>query len=377
MSHTQSDFTVQTNSALYSTFGELTRIIPKVVKARYPILLRGSHGIGKSEFVQSLIPAIQKIMELERPPVLLDRRLSQCADAGDIIGIPVTDGRVTHHKPMEWFAQACDEPCIVFADEIDRAMMDVRQAFFEVGDSRKLHGHYLHEKTVIFSACNGSEHNDGTYQVTNFDPAELSRWWTIDIKPVVSDWVEWARKAQLHSSVIDFCNENPDFWFWQGDIHPNRIYPNPRSWTRLARTVSQEDLADTNNGLLLPLCAGFIGKEVAIKFLNYLETYSKIISSEEIIDYGRIHKVKNLNNLEILDLGRRIMARQDMKAGVLSDVQMANFAAFLQAIPAENFAKVWNEYCMNLGEPGVRRLKPLLSGGFLHRVYTGELLLEK
>lgn len=376
MTETKNSIMSSNNNLLYTSFGELSRIIPKVVKARFPVLLRGPHGIGKSEFVGSLAPVIQEILELDKKPVLLDRRLSQCADAGDIIGIPVVDGRATEHKPMKWFAQACDEPCIIMADEIDRAMIDVRQSFFEVGDSRKLHGHHLHKDTVIFSACNGSEHNDGTYQVTNFDPAELNRWWVADVVPRIGDWVEWANKNSIHSQVVDFCKENSDFWYWKGDLVPNRVYPTPRSWARLSRTLEKSDLEDRSS-LLLPLCTGFIGKEAAVKFVDYLETYNTTISAEDIIDRGNIYKVKNLDNIQILDLGKRIMARKDVQSGSMGDKQLHNFSQFLQAIPAENFAKIWNEYCMLVDEPGVRRLKEKFESGFLVKVYTGQLVFNK
>lgn len=377
MTETKSDYIHQQNNILYSSFGELYKIVPKVIKAGFPVLLRGPHGVGKSEFVAGLVPKVQEVLELDTPPVLLDRRLSQCADAGDIIGIPVTDGRTTRHNPMEWFARACDEPCVVFADEIDRAMVDVRQAWFEVGDSRKLHGHRLHPKTVIFSACNGSEHNDGTYQVTNFDPAELSRWWVADIVPRIGDWAEWAKNNQIHPSVIDFCKENSDLWFWKGDLVPNRVYPSPRSWVRLSRTISNEDVSAHQEGMFLPLCAGFVGKEVAIKFVDYLHTYNNIISAEDIIDRGNVYKVKNLNNIEILDLGKRIMARGDVRSCSLDEKQITNFASFLQSIPAENFAKIWNEFCMIGAEEGIRRLKEKFEKGFLIKVYTGQLKFDK
>jgi hypothetical protein len=33
----------------------------------------------------------------------------------------------------------------LFLDEVDRATLEVRQGIFELTDSRKLNGHYLHE----------------------------------------------------------------------------------------------------------------------------------------------------------------------------------------------------------------------------------------
>ena len=67
---------------------------------------------------------------------------------------------------------ACTEACVLFFDEIDRATMEVRQGIFELTDSRKINGHYLHPDTVIIGAVNGGEHGS-QYQVGEFDPAEV------------------------------------------------------------------------------------------------------------------------------------------------------------------------------------------------------------
>jgi len=378
MSDSKTDFIHSTSTNIvYSSFGDLRKIIPKVVKAGFPVLLRGGHGIGKSEFVAGLAPQLKEIMELDREPVLLDRRLSQCADAGDIIGIPITTGKHTEHLPMKWYAQACDEPCILFADELDRALMDVRQSFFELGDSRKLHGHRLHPKTMIFSACNGSEHNDGTYSVTNFDPAELNRWWVADIMPKFSDWEDWAQNKGIFSQIIEFCKANQEFWLWKGEHAPNRVYPTPRSWARFAKTITKEDLVPKDTSLFLHLAAGFVGKEASIKMWDFLQTYDSSVSAEDIIDRGNFKKVSQLNNIEVLELGKKIMGRRDVMDFSLSKKQLGNLATFLQMIPAENFAKIWNELCVLGGEKVIFTMKPLFAKDFFVKIYTGNFVLDK
>jgi len=42
--------------AMHIDFAQLTRILPHVIKARKPVLIRGKHGIGKSEVVYQLAP---------------------------------------------------------------------------------------------------------------------------------------------------------------------------------------------------------------------------------------------------------------------------------------------------------------------------------
>ena len=195
-------------------FKTFINLAPAVSAARLPVLLRGRHGVGKSQVVYQ----IAKNMEL---PVV-ERRASQMTE-GDLVGLPSIEGNRTSFNPPDWFKQACDEPVVLFLDEVDRATLEVRQGIFELTDSRKLNGHYLHADTLVFAAINGGEHGE-QYQVNEMDPAELDRWSVWDIEPTVEDWLSWA-KGNVDSLVWDFINQNRDHLEHNGDIEPNKRYP--------------------------------------------------------------------------------------------------------------------------------------------------------
>ena len=86
------------------------------VAAKLPVetsvLLRGNHGIGKSQVVRQVARGFGL-------PVI-DRRLSQMSE-GDMIGLPSTDGEVTRFNPPDWFKTACTKPMCLFLDELNRA----------------------------------------------------------------------------------------------------------------------------------------------------------------------------------------------------------------------------------------------------------------
>ena len=67
-------------------FKTFNNIINPIVNARFPILIRGRHGIGKSELVY------QKAKELGLPVV--ERRASQMTE-GDLLGLPKVEKGVT------------------------------------------------------------------------------------------------------------------------------------------------------------------------------------------------------------------------------------------------------------------------------------------
>ena len=109
------------------TFLSVANVLPGTTS----VLLRGPHGIGKSQVVRKVAEGFG----LE----VIDRRLSQMTE-GDMIGLPSTDGEVTRFNPPEWFKRACVAPVALFLDELNRATPEVMQAAFQVVLDRELNG---------------------------------------------------------------------------------------------------------------------------------------------------------------------------------------------------------------------------------------------
>ena len=174
-------------------FATFLTVAPHVLNSRLPVLIRGRHGVGKSEVVYM-------IAEQRELPVV-ERRASQMTE-GDLVGLPSTDGNTTSFNPPDWFKTACDNPVVLFLDEVDRATIEVRQGIFELTDSRKLNGHVLHKDTLIFAAVNGGEHGD-QYQVGEMDPAELKTGLLgLRIRSMVSSGISSTRTATTWSTLV-------------------------------------------------------------------------------------------------------------------------------------------------------------------------------
>ena len=126
----------------------INNILPHVLSAKFPVLLRGRHGIGKSTVVYQIAK--------ERGLPVVERRASQMTE-GDLLGLPKVNNNVTQWLAPEWLDTACKNPVVLFLDEVDRATLEVRQGIFELCDSRKIAGHKLHPDTLIFACVNPSE----------------------------------------------------------------------------------------------------------------------------------------------------------------------------------------------------------------------------
>ena len=193
--------------------------VEHILDVRLPVLLRGRHGVGKSQVVY-------QIAETRGLPVV-ERRASQMTE-GDLLGLPDTadlsDGRkATTWNAPDWLVTACTQPVMLFLDEVDRATMEVRQGIFELCDSRKIAGHTLHKDTIIFACVNGGEHGS-QYQVGEMDPAELDRWTVFDVEPTVEDWLDWAN-GNVDPVIWDFINNNRNHLEHVGEFEPTRSIP--------------------------------------------------------------------------------------------------------------------------------------------------------
>jgi len=310
----------------YKTF---LNVINPILSARFPVLVRGRHGIGKSTIVY------QKAKELGLPVV--ERRASQMTE-GDLLGLPKLSKNVTTWCPPEWLATACDKPVALFLDEVDRATLEVRQGIFELCDSRKIAGNALHPDTLIFACVNGGEHGS-QYQVGEMDPAELDRYTVFDVEPTVEDWLDWAT-GNVAQEVWDFINHNHAHLEHKGDYEPNKVYPSRRSWERLSKTLAGMGGEVESSSATYQISQAFIGFEGAVAFNNFLKDYDRQVSIEDLLDHGKFELIKKW---KINDHNAMVekMKSKEIFSERLSDTRLDNLAKYFVSLPSEIVMVLW------------------------------------
>ena len=310
-------------------FKTFVQLAPAVSAARLPVLLRGRHGIGKSQVVYQLAA------DMSLP--VIERRASQMTE-GDLVGLPSIDGNRTTFNPPDWFKEACEQPVVLFLDEVDRATLEVRQGIFELTDSRKLNGHHLHPDTMVFAAINGGDHGE-SYQVNEMDPAELDRWSVWDIEPTVEDWLAWG-KENVDSLIWDFINQNRAHLEHQGDIEPNKRYPSRRSWDRLDKVLKQADAMEAGPSMF-NLAQSFVGFEAAVALNDYAQNYERVVSVEQLLNGERVEALAAFSLNEHCAMIEKIESEEICKAE-FSDDHVENLANYFISLPSEAAMKLWN-----------------------------------
>ena len=240
------------------------------------IMLVGKHGIGKSQI-------LTKFYESQGIRVVT-LFLGQMSDPGDIIGLPNKDestGQTVFALPY-WFP-VDNNPIVLFLDELNRARPEILQTVMDLALNRKLAGKGLPSGSRIISAVNIGEE----YQLTDLDPALVSRFNIYDFRPTTSEWLTWAHTQEIDDRVIGYIGENEmslDGDAFKGEINGLDKTPDRRAWEKVSSFLkNKKDISNID----IKIISGMIGNKTAVDFLSYL-TKNKTISPLQLVnDYDK------------------------------------------------------------------------------------------
>ena len=244
------------------------------------IMLMGKHGIGKSQILEKYFTAKgSKVVTLF---------LGQMSDPGDLIGIPHKNEATgkTEFLPPYWFPTD-SQPVVLFLDELNRARPEVLQTIMDLALNRKLAGKSLPAGSRIISAVN----NGDEYQLTELDPALVSRFNIYEFVPGVDEWLLWANKSNLDPRVIKFINANRselDGSVMEGENCLEKT-PDRRAWHRVSDIIlGKTKLSDSHKCIV----AGIIGQKSANRFFDFLDK-NRILSAGELLlgDFSETRKI--------------------------------------------------------------------------------------
>ena len=261
------------------------RFILENTPAEQNIMLVGKHGIGKSRILEDFFA--------DRGEKVVTLFLGQMSDPGDLIGLPHFDeatGRTDFTLPY-WFP-VDDKPVVLFLDELNRARPEVLQTVMDLTLNRKLAGKSLPAGSRIISAVNGGSE----YQLTDLDPALVSRFNIYDFAPSVEDWLLWARESGLDSRIISFIDDNPEYLdgeegaaFSEDNLERS---PDRRSWERTSNII--RNFSELNEEVQ-SLVSGIVGNRATAAFFEYVNQH-KLPSVSTLLAEGRL-----MDNVKLLD----------------------------------------------------------------------------
>lgn len=288
---------------------ELTFILDNT-PASQNIMLVGKHGIGKSRILEEYFS--------KKGSKVVTLFLGQMSDPGDLIGLPEKNektGKTDFMLPY-WFPTD-NKPVVLFLDELNRARPEVLQTIMDLTLNRKLAGKSLPEGSRIISAVN----NGNEYQLTDLDPALVSRFNIYEFNPSVEDWLKWAEESGIDERVISFISENPEYLDSDGvEYSADNLERNPdrRSWERTSHIIKK---FDSLSELHKPIVSGVLGNQATVEFFRFVMENS-LPSASQILT-GKfescVQALNKLNNIQLTQINNSLF--RFIEAGKFSEKQ--------------------------------------------------------
>jgi hypothetical protein len=281
---------------------ELVEIL-KVTPPEQNIMLIGKHGIGKSQIISHFYQ--KKKMKV------IAFFLGQMSDPGDLIGLMHKDEKTGHSEflsPYWWPSD--NKPIVLFLDELNRARPEILQSVQDLTLNKTLAGKQLPTGSIIISAVNEGDE----YQLTDLDPALVSRFNLYEFAPTVEDWLLWANDHEIDKRVTAFIQKNhhfldpEDFFDSQEGLAVGsglNKTPDRRAWEKVSHLIKPiEEVGE----LHIKIIAGIIGIKAAISFKKSLETTLKVSAEQLLLTFSKYKgKLKSFKLKDFIFLNEQVI----------------------------------------------------------------------
>jgi hypothetical protein len=295
---------------------------------------------------------------------VVERRLSQMTE-GDMIGLPfksmVAGQECTQFLACDWIIQSCHFPVMLFLDERNRALDGVKQAVFQLADSKAFYGNRIHPETCIVVAENVGD----AYQVQQNDPAEVSRYVTVTLDPSKEEFFAYAEN-KLHDAILEFLRGSPNLLEVKSGVvvEPNKKTPDRRSWMKFNTVCLETGILDQDEPpkLLRILAGGHLGVETGATFYKFCQERERQVKAEDVLtDWKKVRRrlskrapMSAEKYVEIVHkLGDWLKTKNDAgdekdpndpksSGRKLTESQADQLAAFMNDCPAEPRMACWS-----------------------------------
>jgi len=202
-------------------------ILEVAYRARRPVLLEGSTGIGKSELVA------QVAEKLGVQCTVLDLSL---LEPPDLVGLPVIEEGRTRYALPRFLPR--DGAGILMLEELNRAERYIQQPALQLLTARALHEYVLPPGWACFAAINPET---GDYQVTPLDAALRARFLQVPVRADRAAWLAWAGAHGVHPAVVSLVRAH------------ERVFESvpPRSFTYAAALLASMQPRELNDPTLV------------------------------------------------------------------------------------------------------------------------------
>jgi len=314
---------------LIQAFASDTEAEEKRSGERFSTVIWGRAGIGKTSLVRSLQNReVSYRGNTYQGYKIVFVPLADIEEVGDIIGMPERHVCVSNGQKEKWVPESCigiytekfgysllpdkgvkqfvappewvpvpdsegyAEPTVILVDDFNRANLRVLKACMPLFQTYATIGWKLPKGCHIVLTGNPSQQD---YQVTDIDPAILTRMRHITSVFDIKEWINWADTAGLDKNLLGFCAYYPEMMF-------GKLLTNPRTISeafRLLKTnglstecVDERKLKNLKDSLLMLVDEDFVNA-----FVSYVVSGDNIFLSPEDILSDSVSTKKKISKL--------------------------------------------------------------------------------
>jgi len=295
------------------TPSQLKVVLTQAIKARKPILVKGSPGIGKTDVIESAAFDANAHLIVMHPCI---------SDPTDFKGMPVVIDGECFFLPFSELKELMDAKVLTvcFFDDIGQAPESVQKALMQLLLKREINGKKISPHVVFVAATNRKADKAGVSGM--LEPVKSRFTSIVELTVSHKDWIEWAIVKGLPIDLIQFIQFRPnllnDFKASSDLINS----PCPRTVANLGEMLSW----DVPKEIEYELFSGAVGEGFASEFMAFRAIANKLPKIDQIL-IGNDKKAPQGNDVcfaVCIALSRKV-----------SDSTIGNVIAYMETMQAE------------------------------------------
>lgn len=250
---------------------DLKKLLSFSVTNRFPVLIKGKPGIGKSDIVTQAAADAGADLIISHPVV---------SDPTDFKGLPFPgqDGSA-HFMPfgeLNKLIQA-DKPTIFFLDDLGQAPASVQAACMQLILARRINGHAVSDHVTFIAATNRREDKAAVSGL--LEPVKSRFASIVELEVNTDDWVKWALKNNMPTELISFIRFRPELLDKFEATRDIVNSPSPRTVAYVGKLQN----AGLPVGIEYEVFKGAAGEAFAAEYMAFLKVYKNLPSIDQII----------------------------------------------------------------------------------------------